>query len=194
MLTKRTETERAGSCSLHAVGSARGMARPLSIESPGDLQPPEGRVLSEIRPPQRRAPAKPLPECARLHPDSGDVMGAAYTSGGCTLKEVGEYFGLHDAQVSRIVSRVKSARSKTLLARPRRSRRPPSSPASIFRWSRRPSSRSVRATPARWRICSLGAATSCRYGPSPDIATVRSFDSCRFSWQNSAVSNSGGSS
>jgi hypothetical protein len=86
MLTKRTETERAGSCSLHAVGSARGMARPLSIESPGDLQPPEGRVLSEIRPPQRRAPAKPLPDCARLPPDRDDAIRAAYASRGCTLK------------------------------------------------------------------------------------------------------------
>jgi len=86
MLTKRTETERAGSCSVHAVGSARGMARPLSIESPGGLQPPEGRVLSEIRPPRRRAPAKPLPTYTGRPPDRDDGMCAVYASRGCTLK------------------------------------------------------------------------------------------------------------
>ena len=46
---------------------------------------PEGRDLSEIPRRQRRAPAKPLPDYARLHPEPDNAIRAACTSGGGTL-------------------------------------------------------------------------------------------------------------
>ena len=75
-------------------------------------QLPQGQDLSKIPRAQRRSPAKPLPEYASLHPDRDEAIAAAYVSGGFTLKEIGDYFGLHYAQVSRIVRRVKNAKCK----------------------------------------------------------------------------------
>lgn len=76
-------------------------------------QLPQDRDLSEIPRAQRRPPAKPLRDYARLHPHRDDAIAAAYASGGYMLKQIGEYFGLHYAQVSRIVRRAMDAKYKT---------------------------------------------------------------------------------
>jgi REP element-mobilizing transposase RayT len=76
-------------------------------------QLPSDRDLSDVPLAQRRSEAKPLPEYASLHPDRNEAIAAAYASGGYTLKEIGEYFGLHYAQISRVVRHAKQAKYKT---------------------------------------------------------------------------------
>lgn len=74
---------------------------------------PNDRDLSEVPRAQRRPPAKPLSEYAARYADRDAALAAAYTSGGYTLKEIGAYFGLHYARVSRIVDRAREAKGKT---------------------------------------------------------------------------------
>jgi hypothetical protein len=76
-------------------------------------QLPNDRDLSEVPRAQRRPPAKPLTEYAALYADRAAAIAAAYASRGYTLKEIGEYFGLHYARVSRIVGRAREATGKT---------------------------------------------------------------------------------
>ena len=74
---------------------------------------PPDRDLSEVPRAQRRSPAKPLGEYAKRYPDRNEAITAAYASGGYTLKEIGQYFGLHYAHVSRVISWARKARYKT---------------------------------------------------------------------------------
>jgi REP element-mobilizing transposase RayT len=74
---------------------------------------PADRDLAEIPRAQRRRKPKPLFEYARAHRDRDEALAAAYASGGYTLKEIGAFFGLHYAQVSRIARRVRDATCKT---------------------------------------------------------------------------------
>lgn len=74
---------------------------------------PRDRDLSEVPRAQRRPLPKPLPVYAGMHPDRDEAIAAAYASGGYTLKAIGDYFGLHYAQVSRIVRRMQDAKDKT---------------------------------------------------------------------------------
>jgi putative transposase len=74
---------------------------------------PPDRDLAEIPRAQRRREPKPLFEYARSHHDRDEAIAAAYASGGYTLKEIGAFFGLHYAQVSRIARRVRDAKCKT---------------------------------------------------------------------------------
>ncbi len=68
----------------------------------------DDKELSEIPSPQRRPPAKSL----RCYEEEGetrnDSIVKAYESGGYTLKEIGEYFGLHYSTVSGVMKRHKS--------------------------------------------------------------------------------------
>ena len=73
---------------------------------------PRDRDLSEVPRAQRRSLPKPLPDYARMHPDRNEAIAAAYASGGYTLKTIGDYFGLHYAQISRIVRRTQDAKNK----------------------------------------------------------------------------------
>jgi putative transposase len=73
---------------------------------------PPDRDLSEVPRVQRRSPAKPLGEYAKRYPDRNGAITAAYASGGYTLKEIGQYFGLHYAHVSRVISWARKARYK----------------------------------------------------------------------------------
>ena len=61
---------------------------------------------------QRRAPPKPLPVYA-ARKDRDAAIAEAYASGGYSMKEIGDHFGLHYSYVSRIVRRVETARRKT---------------------------------------------------------------------------------
>jgi REP element-mobilizing transposase RayT len=76
-------------------------------------QLPHDRDLSEIPRAQRRPHAMSLADYAQLHPNRDAAIAAAYASGGYTLKQIGEYFGLHYAQVSRIARRPRDAKNKT---------------------------------------------------------------------------------
>ena len=74
---------------------------------------PRDRDLSEVPRAQRRPLPKPLHDYAEIYPDRDEAIAAAYASDGYTLKAIGEYFGLHYAQISRIVRRMKDAKGKT---------------------------------------------------------------------------------
>jgi hypothetical protein len=66
---------------------------------------PPDRDLSEVPRAQRRSPAKPPGEYAKRCSNRNEAITAAYASSGYTLKEIGQYFGLHYAHVSRVISR-----------------------------------------------------------------------------------------
>jgi DNA-directed RNA polymerase specialized sigma subunit len=74
---------------------------------------PKDRDLSEVPRAQRRPPAKPLAKYAAVYANRDEAIATAYASGGYTLKEIGAYFGLHYARVSRIVQAAKKAKDKT---------------------------------------------------------------------------------
>ncbi|MGH8274082.1 MAG: REP-associated tyrosine transposase [Gammaproteobacteria bacterium] len=65
------------------------------------------KVLSEIPMTQRRPRAKPLAVYERKASSRDAAIAAAYGSGGHTLKEIGDYFGLHYSYISRIVAKAK---------------------------------------------------------------------------------------
>ena len=65
---------------------------------------PKDRDLREVPQAKARAPAKPLAEYARLHPERDRAIAAAYASGGYTLKDIGDFYGLHYSRVSKIVA------------------------------------------------------------------------------------------
>jgi REP element-mobilizing transposase RayT len=64
--------------------------------------------LSEVPSAQCRSPAKPLIYYRSRHSDRNAAIYAAYRSGGYTLKELGEHFGLHSSTVSGILKNHKS--------------------------------------------------------------------------------------
>ena len=66
----------------------------------------------EIPAVQRRPPPKPLAEIAEAH-GRDDAIFEAYASGGYSLKEIGDYFGLHYSRVSRIVKQQRFAKNET---------------------------------------------------------------------------------
>jgi putative transposase len=68
------------------------------------------RDLSEIPSSQRRPIPKPINEYEDLAEDRNTAIFAAYQGGGYTLKQIGEYFGLHYSSVSGII---KNHNSKT---------------------------------------------------------------------------------
>lgn len=74
---------------------------------------PQDRDLSEVPQAQRRKLPEPLPHYAAMYADRDQAIAAAYASGGYTLKMIGEHFGLHYSQVSRIVRRMQDAKYKT---------------------------------------------------------------------------------
>ena len=68
------------------------------------------KELSEIPISQRRPKPKALDEYEQIASCRNDAIVSAYMSGGYSLKEVGDYFGLHYTSVSGII---KNHRSKT---------------------------------------------------------------------------------
>ena len=63
----------------------------------------EHKDLSEVPRIQRRALTKPLEMYAKSSLSRNDAVIKAYQSGGYTLKEVGDFFGLGYSMVSKIV-------------------------------------------------------------------------------------------
>jgi len=66
------------------------------------------KELSEVPTPQRRAKPKALEHYETVNPDRNTAISTAYRSGGYTLKQIGDYFGLHYSTVSGIVRDQKS--------------------------------------------------------------------------------------
>ena len=66
------------------------------------------KELSEVPSSQRRPMPKELAEYAPLSQDRNTAIFEAYKSGGYTLKEIGEYFGIHYSSVSGIIKNHKS--------------------------------------------------------------------------------------
>jgi REP element-mobilizing transposase RayT len=64
---------------------------------------PTDRDLREVPQARARPPAKPLAEYARKHPQRDRAIAAAYASGGYTMQDIGDYFGLHYSRVSKII-------------------------------------------------------------------------------------------
>jgi hypothetical protein len=73
---------------------------------------PKDRDLRELPQSKRRPPAKPLPEYARDHPGRNEAIVAAYRSGGYTLRDIGDFFGIHYSRVSKIVQAADVRRCK----------------------------------------------------------------------------------
>ncbi len=68
---------------------------------------------SDEVPRAQRRPAPPaLADLAEAHPRD-EAVARAYASGGYTLREIGEHFGLHYSHVSRIARKGKEAKNKT---------------------------------------------------------------------------------
>ena len=73
---------------------------------------PRGRDLREVPQSKARPRAQPLAAYARAHPERDRAIAAAYASGGYTMQEIGDYFGLHHSRVSKIVRAEAQVRRK----------------------------------------------------------------------------------
>lgn len=62
-----------------------------------------GSDLREVPQARARPVPKPLADFVRQYDDRNGAITAAYASGGYTLKDIGDYFGLHYSRVSKIV-------------------------------------------------------------------------------------------
>ncbi|HEX7028346.1 MAG TPA: transposase [Gammaproteobacteria bacterium] len=63
--------------------------------------------LSEVPSSQRRSVAKLLPVYEQKAADRDTAIVMAYNSGGYSMKEIGDYFGLHYSRVSKIITKAK---------------------------------------------------------------------------------------
>jgi len=70
------------------------------------------RDLSEVPLGQKRRLARPLPEYEAQASSRDEAIAAAYPCGGYTMKEIGEYFGLHYSWISRLLKALE-AKDKT---------------------------------------------------------------------------------
>lgn len=59
--------------------------------------------LSEVPQAKRRPVPRSLPEYDGAHAERNEAIKAAYASGGYTMKEIGDYFGLHYSRISKII-------------------------------------------------------------------------------------------
>lgn len=64
----------------------------------------ENKDLRDIPASQRRGIPKPLEYYGNNMPDRNAAIISAYNSGGYSMKEIGEYFGLSYSMVSRILN------------------------------------------------------------------------------------------
>ena len=75
---------------------------------------PDDKDLSEIPTSQKRPLAKPLAYYSDHIHGRDEAIVSAFESGGYSMKQIGEHFGLHYSRISRIVkSKGRKARSKT---------------------------------------------------------------------------------
>jgi REP element-mobilizing transposase RayT len=64
---------------------------------------PCNRDLREVPQAKRRPLPRSLPEIAGANPDRDQAIRAAYASGGYTMREIGDYFGLSQSRISKII-------------------------------------------------------------------------------------------
>ncbi|QVL48990.1 MAG: hypothetical protein KFB96_00110 [Thiocapsa sp.] len=64
---------------------------------------PQDRDLREVPQAKRRPVPRALPNYERAHADRNQAIKAAYASGGYTMQEIGDYFGLHCSRISKII-------------------------------------------------------------------------------------------
>jgi putative transposase len=69
--------------------------------------------LSEIPKSQTRPKAKSLDYYARRASNRNEAILASYNSGGYSMKEIGDYHGLHYSWISRVISQNRKANNKT---------------------------------------------------------------------------------
>jgi len=69
--------------------------------------------LSEIPKAQRRKVPKPLEYYSNKNKTRNQCITAAYQSGGYSMKEVGEHFGVHYSSVSKIIKQMRDSQFKT---------------------------------------------------------------------------------
>ncbi len=69
--------------------------------------------LSEIPSTQRRALPKPLGHYSRKYQERNKGIIAAYRSGGYSMKEIGDHFGVHYSSVSKIIKADENSKFKT---------------------------------------------------------------------------------
>jgi hypothetical protein len=69
--------------------------------------------LSEIPSTQRRAFPKPLGHYSRKYQERNKGIIAAYRSGGYSMKEIGDHFGIHYSSVSKIIKADENSKFKT---------------------------------------------------------------------------------
>ena len=72
-----------------------------------------GKDLREVPMKQRRPVPKALAHYSAQSEDRDSAIVAAYGSGGYSMREIGDHFGLHYSYVSRIISRARKATGKT---------------------------------------------------------------------------------
>jgi hypothetical protein len=77
------------------------MARPLRLKCAGAQY--DGTSRGEVPQTKRRSVPRSLPQYDRAHADRNEAIKAAYASGGYTMKEMGDYFGLHHSRVRKII-------------------------------------------------------------------------------------------
>ena len=75
-------------------------------------QIPTNRDLTGLPQARQRPPAKPLADYVRQSPERNDAIVAAYRSGAYTLRDIGDYFGLHYSRISKILQAADPARPK----------------------------------------------------------------------------------
>ena len=79
---------------------------------------PPGRDLRDLPQAKPRPVARSLPEYARGHSTRNEAIAAAAASGACTLRQIGDFFGLPEPRIRRLVQgaerRDGMARVKTL--------------------------------------------------------------------------------
>ena len=80
------------------------------IEMQGNIRPDAPQ--HEIPAVQRRPQPKPLSQFAEAH-KRDEAIHRAYASGGYSLKEIGDYFGLHYSRISRILQKQRVTKDKT---------------------------------------------------------------------------------
>ena len=86
------------------------------VERFRDMKKPE--QLREIPKSQRRAMAKSLSEYRSNYPDRNEAMARAYGSGAYSMKEIGDFFGVHYMTVSRAVRRFEEQTSDSTATLP----------------------------------------------------------------------------
>ena len=86
------------------------------VERFRDMKHPE--QLREVPKSQRRAMAKSLGEYRSGYPDRNEAMARAYGSGSYSMKEIGDFFGVHYMTVSRAVRRFEGQASDSATTPP----------------------------------------------------------------------------